>query len=161
MPKRIDLTNQQFGELKVLRVSPDTQGFKAHPWECECSCGRITYVLTGSLLKGHYKSCGCKRVEKRDKGVAEHIKQDRVKGTRKSALTSKLHVNNSSGVKGVRFNQRRNKWTAHIGFRGKQINLGYYANFEDAVSARKAGEEKYHRPITEDTLEQKDSPPTT
>ncbi|PPQ49458.1 HNH endonuclease [Paenibacillus peoriae] len=125
-----------------------------------CKCGETTYVPGGSLRAGVYKSCGCKRVAKRDKGVAYHIKTDTVNGTRKSALKSKLHKGNKSGVKGVRYNEQRKKWTAHIGFQGKQISLGYFNKKEDAVTARKRGEEKYHNPILENEDITKQYPPT-
>lgn len=144
-----DLTGNVYGELTVLSLS-DTKGkwgSTAAFWNCECSCGTVIVVGSSELRNGVYKSCGCKRAENRDTGVRKHIENDKVNGTRKSALKAKLHANNSSGVKGVRFNMQRGKWTAHIGFQGKQISLGYYEKFEDAIEARKAGEEKYHKPI--------------
>jgi hypothetical protein len=142
-----DLTGQNFGELTVLRYSHNDPVNRGPMWLCRCSCGNEKAVHGYALKQGNYKSCGCKRADKLKSGVKKHIQKDRVDGTRKTALTAKLHVNNSSGVKGVRFNQQRGKWTAHIGFKGKQISLGYYAKFEDAVAARKAAEEKYFNPI--------------
>lgn len=147
MPKRIDLVGEKFGELTVIRLSDKKLENGTRLWECLCSCGDRAYVPGVSLRAGYYKSCGCKRVEKRDKGVANHIKADTVDGTRKSALIASLHKGNKSGVKGVRYNEQRKKWTAHIGFQGKQINLGYFDSKEDAITARKRGEEKYHRPV--------------
>ncbi|MGZ0043409.1 AP2 domain-containing protein [Paenibacillus sp. BJ-4] len=147
MPKRIDLTDQVFDDLTVVKLSDKKLKNGTRLWECLCSCGNKTYVPGIALRAGHYKSCGCKRVEKRDRGIANHIQTDTVDGTRKSALKAKLHKDNKSGVKGVRYNEQRKKWTAHIGFKGKQINLGYYDKKEDAVAARKHGEELYHKPI--------------
>ncbi|MNI99246.1 AP2 domain protein [compost metagenome] len=74
-------------------------------------------------------------------------------GTRKTALKAKLHIDNKSGHKGVRWNEQRQKWTAHIGFKGKQITLGYFSEKADAIAARKAAEEKYHKPYLEDNDE--------
>lgn len=124
--KRINLKGKVFGELEVIRLSDRRGNNNTLLWECRCSCGNTVYLHSYSLTHGHYKSCGCKHSEKRDQGVKEHIKADAVDGTRKSALKAKLHKNNKSGHKGVRWNKQRNKWTAHIGFRGKQISLGYY-----------------------------------
>ncbi|MEV9641790.1 hypothetical protein ABZ756_13900 [Mammaliicoccus sciuri] len=42
--------------------------------------------------------------------------------------------------------ESRQKWKAYIGFKGKQITLGYYDNKDEAIAARKVGEEKYHKP---------------
>ena len=103
-----------------------------------------------ALRAGTYKSCGCKRITKRDKGVKEHIGRYRVEGTLKSALKSKLHTGNKSGVKGVMWDENKNRWKAYIGFQGRQISLGSYNNFEDAVKARRRGEEQYHNSILED-----------
>ena len=52
-------------------------------------------------------------------------------------------ANNTSGITGVRFNVTRQKWTAHIGHKGKLISLGCYATIEQAAEARKLGEIKY------------------
>ncbi len=148
--KRIDLKGKTFDDLKVVKLSDRRGKDNTKLWQCKCTCGNMIYVHGYSLNHGHYKSCGCKRIKKRDAGIKQHIKNDRVGGTRKSALKSKLHVNNKSGVKGVRYNERRKKWIAYIGFKGKQISLGYYDKKEDAIQARLDGEEKYHKPILED-----------
>lgn len=149
MTKRKDLTGNVYGELTVSGYSHNDPDTRSPMWLCRCSCGVEKAIHGYALEHGHYKSCGCKRDEKRDAGVKKHIEQDVVDGTRKSALTAKLHAGNKSGVKGVRFNEQRGKWTAHIGFKGKQITLGYFNEKEDAIAARKAGEEKYHKPYLE------------
>jgi len=154
MPKRIDsiridLTNQTFGELYVIKLSEQLGTDNTRLWECKCSCGKIIYLHGYSLRHGHYKSCGCKHSIKRDKGVREHIARDSVDGTRKTALTAKLHKGNKSGHKGVIWMASRNKWKAYIGFQGKQIVLGYFTSKEDAIFARKEAEEKYHKPYLE------------
>ncbi|MEF2965051.1 HNH endonuclease [Paenibacillus sp. M1] len=151
--KRIDLTGQTFGDLKVVGLSDKRGTNNTRLWECKCTCENTTYVLGISLRAGYYTSCGCKHDAKRDKGLVEHIARDRVDGTRKSALKAKLHKGNKSGHKGVRWVESRQKWNANIGFKGKQINLGYYTTKEDAIASRQAGEEKYHRPYLEDENE--------
>lgn len=148
--KRIDITGQQFGDLTVIGLS-DKRGGPSNTllWECRCSCGNTAYVLGASLRAGHYKSCGCKHGIKRDQGVRRHITVDQVDGTRKSALNSKLHKGNKSGHKGVTWMESRQKWRAYIGFKGKQITLGYFDNKDDAIKARHLAEEKYFKPILE------------
>ncbi len=54
-----------------------------------------------------------------------------------------LRSNNKSGVTGVIWHKRSGKWRAIIVINGKQIELGLFVNFEDAVKARKEAEEKY------------------
>ena len=55
----------------------------------------------------------------------------------------KLCSTNTSGVTGVTFDKSRNKWCAQIVVNNKNIHLGRFNNFEDAVKARKEAEEKY------------------
>lgn len=147
---RIDLVGKTFGDLTVVKLSNKRGNSNTLLWECECSCGKTIYLHGFSLLHDHYKSCGCKRTAKRDKGLKVHIKTDAVDGTRKSALKAKLHKGNKSGHKGVIWMENRSKWRAYIGFKGKQITLGHFENLDDAVKARKLGEEKYHEPILEE-----------
>jgi len=51
--------------------------------------------------------------------------------------------NNTSGHIGVTWDKSRNKWFSHIRVNWKQKNLGYYNNIEDAIEARRKGEEMY------------------
>lgn len=93
---------------------------------------------------------------KRDGYVIDHIDQNKLNNQRSNlrfltkagnAINSKLSKNNTSGVKGVvRF---RNKWHAQIMVNGKHIHLGYYDKKEDAIEARRKGEEKYFKPLLE------------
>lgn len=53
-----DITNQRFGRLFVLGpIDRDTKGKIV--WLCLCDCGNYSFPVTGSLLKGRSKSCGC------------------------------------------------------------------------------------------------------
>lgn len=47
---------------------------------------------------------------------------------------------NTSGVKGASWNIKRNAWQAQIGFRGKNIHVGYFDDLEDASCAYKMKE---------------------
>ncbi|HBW8811895.1 TPA: HNH endonuclease [Klebsiella pneumoniae] len=64
---------------------------------------------------------------------------DRVGNGRNSAR----HKNNISGVCGVHWRLRDNRWVASINHAGGQIHLGYYESLIDAVAARKSAEFKY------------------
>lgn len=55
----------------------------------------------------------------------------------------KICSTNTSGVTGVCWDKSRNKWFAQITVNNKNIHLGRFDNFEDAVKARKEAEEKY------------------
>ena len=58
-------------------------------------------------------------------------------------MNCKLSKNNTSGVTGVYWGNRENKWISIIMVNRKQIYLGSFYNFEDAVKARKDAEKKY------------------
>jgi len=146
MAKRIDITGNNYGDLTVIKLSDQRNDYGKSLWECLCSCGDTTHVLGASLRSGHYKSCGCKRINNRDQGARSHEKSDSVDGTRITALKQKMHKDNKSGHKGIMFMDKRGKWKAYIGFKGKQINLGHYNDLKDAIQARKEGEIKYHKP---------------
>ncbi len=51
--------------------------------------------------------------------------------------------NNTSGVVGVGRHKATDKWAAYIAIDKKQIHLGLFDKFEDAVKARKEAEDKY------------------
>jgi len=78
-----------------------------------------------------------------------HIRTDnRIVNLRKASNTensrnASIGVNNTSGALGVWFEKRRNKWAAEIKVDRKKIHLGQFAEFADAVAARKAAEVKY------------------
>ena len=60
-----------------------------------------------------------------------------------NAMNSGLSSANTSGVTGVLFDKRWNKWVASIMVNYKSIHLGRFDKFDDAVKARKEAEDKY------------------
>ena len=67
MPKLIDLTNQQFGKLTVIKKVTN-QNNKV-TWECKCQCGKVITRQTSSLRSGRTLSCGCLKDEKHRKDI--------------------------------------------------------------------------------------------
>lgn len=55
----------------------------------------------------------------------------------------KMKSNNTSGVIGVSWEKRREKWQVHISFNGKQYNLGSFKDKDDAIRTRLEAEFKY------------------
>lgn len=52
-----DLTNKNFGKLKVIKRVDNKE--KRALWECQCECGNICYLRSRYLLSMNVKSCGC------------------------------------------------------------------------------------------------------
>ena len=87
-----------------------------------------------------------------DNCVVDHINGDKTDNRKENlrlcqqnenARNRKRNKNNTSGVTGVRFHRQSGKWVARIKVNYRYIALGSYDTMEEAVIARKAGEEKY------------------
>ena len=57
---------------------------------------------------------------------------------------------NKTGVRGVSWSNREQKYIARIGLQNKTIMLGRFDTLEEAAAARKAAERKYYEPIIEE-----------
>lgn len=62
---------------------------------------------------------------------------------RQQALNTRLRVTNTSGAKGISWEKRRNLWHARLTVNYKNIHVGYFKDFQDAVRARAEREEQY------------------
>lgn len=67
----------------------------------------------------------------------------RIVNKSQNAMNHRILRNNTSGVTGVSQRKSNKKWRARITVNNKQIYLGQFNSFEDAVSARKKAEDKY------------------
>lgn len=137
-----DISGQRFGRLVALHPTRVPDGARStYNWLCQCDCGKTVEVNVNSLTCGKTISCGCAQ-----KDFAKSLYED---GTAPCKLTEskKPRRTNKSGVTGVWYDSRRNKWCAEIMLRRKKIFLGRYENKEDAIKARHIAEEKYFQPI--------------
>jgi hypothetical protein len=60
-----------------------------------------------------------------------------------NGMNSGLQSNNTSGVTGVYWNSKNEKWRAQITINNNKIQLGSFDNFEEAVEIRKQAEIEY------------------
>lgn len=93
MAKAIDLTNQRFGILTVLKR--DFSRKSDTYWFCQCECGNITSVLGKNLRKGRTKSCGCQR----NTSISNSLRQD-ITGQKFGRLTVLAYDEKLSKQKG-------------------------------------------------------------
>ncbi len=148
--KAEDLTGRRFGRLTVvgpvLQEAEEEKGSR-RKWECICDCGN-TCVCSGDHLKrGTTKSCGCLRTDHQKEAIKTSIHI--IDGTCIEKISNKtMFSNNTSGTRGV-YDNGAGKWKACIGFQGKLYNLGTYADYDDAVAARKEAEETLYLPFLE------------
>lgn len=144
--KKIDLTGQQYGHLAVLGPAENIGARTA--WLCQCDCGRQAVVKTQHLRSGHTKSCGCQNGSGEPRNA---LGLTYIDGTCVEMLAARtVRRNNTSGVPGVDWLAKKQRWRASICFKGKRRYLGSYEKFEDAVKARKRGEEEYHDTFLEE-----------
>lgn len=86
----------------------------------------------------------CVRIDHRNHNTMNNRKSNLRRATSsENAMNSELSSANTSGVTGVLFDKRWNKWVASIMVNYKSIHLGGFDKFDDAVKARKEAEEKY------------------
>ncbi len=129
---------QRFGKLLVISYDGKKNGM--HRWKCRCDCGSITSVGQTLLQSGKTKSCGCIRSEQvlLNAGNTDGSSAKIIEYYRKQ-----LSSRNKSGCTGVYKNEKSGVWIAQITFRSKTYYLGSYEQYEDAVKARKLGEEMH------------------
>lgn len=144
--KSPDLTGKVFGKLTVLGRSDkrNPRGARTTPmWECRCECGAITYKATDTLTNPEESMCkSCQGLY-----AAENARKSAgfVGGTQITKLRNmEPTAANTSGCRGVYYEKKINKYRARLKFKGKIMNFGTYARFEDAVAARKRAEEEYY-----------------
>ena len=58
MPAKLNLINQKFGKLLVIKESPERVSNRT-TWLCQCDCGQQTLATTKALRNGTKQSCGC------------------------------------------------------------------------------------------------------
>jgi hypothetical protein len=158
-----DLTGQRFGRWTVLervrRSEPHANG-SWYDWKCLCDCGTERLVDAKDLTSGASRSCGCTIGEEALKRIDPTGKNDlqRYSGTTVSAIRPerKPNSNNQSGVLGVYWSEREQRWIAKIGLRGKSITIGRFDDLEKAKLARLAAEEEIYNPIIEEFDSKKD-----
>ncbi len=116
-------------------------------YKCKCDCGSIVYYNSSNLKQN--RSCGCwrksrARIYKMMKTM-KYIDNTSISLIKKTTINS----NNTSGFRGVSFDKKRNKWRAYIKLKYKNISLGRFNTFEEAVKARLKAEDMYYKPIIE------------
>jgi hypothetical protein len=124
--------------------------FAGKPAGCLDSKGYIRIRTNGVVWVAHRVIW--KLVHGTDPDFIDHINgvrhDNRIENLRsvsqtENARNTRRKRHNTSGVSGVHWVAKDQRWLASIHDKGKRINLGQFRAFEDAVAARRAGEVKY------------------
>ncbi len=135
-----DISGQKFERLTALYPTEKRDAKGSVIWHCRCDCGNEVEVSYNSLMYTHIQSCGCRKKE-HDQELGGYLTH--VAGTSVDMLKSKkVPTNNTTGTKGVYF--IRGKYVAKIVLQKKAYYLGTYSTIEEAIEARRKGEELLH-----------------
>lgn len=136
---------------EMLCDSEDWNKLKEFTWTKD-KWGYASASVHGKRKKFHIEVMGKKNgyvIDHEDRNKLNNQKSNlRFLTKSGNAANSKLSKNNTSGVKGVR-KARSGRWVACLMLNGKNIYLGTYDTIEEAVEARRKGEEKYFKPLFE------------
>ena len=135
-----DLTWQKFGRLTVLGITDERSAKGSILWKCMCECGREKLFSEDYLVHGNGVSCGCYRETELARKLSENLHH--VDGTCVEFLCRKKRADNTSGHTGV-YITKNGKFRASITFKKKRYHLGIFDTVEDALKARKRGEEMH------------------
>lgn len=133
----------------------DWERLKDFVWNCSCGGYASTDNRKG-LLK--YKEFHRNVIEQVDGMFCDHINRNRLDNRKcnlrivtphQNTLNQSKLKNNKTGHLGI--TQRENcKYQARITLNGKTYNLGTYKTIEEAIEARRIGEEKLFQPMFEE-----------
>lgn len=137
---------------EAIICKEDVEKISNHIW-CLNSVG---YVVTASKIKEEKSVLLLHRLilHPKDSEIVDHIDNNplnnkkenlRIVSKSQNGMNSRTPSNNTSGVKGVSWDKKSNKWHAYIKINYKRINLGYFKKLDDASRAREKAEEKYFK----------------
>ena len=127
-------------DLDDYNLIKDYCWFSSHDYICTLIDGEIVPIYRVVLNVTNPQML----VDHRNHNKADNRKNNlRIATDSQNNMNKSKQSNNTSGVTGVVWYKFTNKWKSQIKINGKNIHLGYFSNFNDAVKARKEAEEKY------------------
>ena len=150
--KELEIHSKKYGNLKVLLDDDDYEriqkDFNNMKW-CVSKCRHGLYAQKRVNKKNIYLH---RYIMGNPKGIIDHINHNTLDNRKSNLRTTTnannlrngtLRPNNKTGVNGVYFDKRRNKYVARIKVNYKDIFIGRYDTLEEAKENRKNAEIKY------------------
>lgn len=78
----------------------------------------------------------------------------RVATNSENNINQRVRKDNTSGIKGVNWDDKKQKWISRISVNKKRIYLGAFDDIEEAIKIRKEYENKYHNEYSYDNSQQ-------
>lgn len=139
----VDLTDQTFFMLRVLRRNPENTKQGSARWDCVCECGNTVTVLGGNLRLGCTNSCGCYQSEvaaKSARAVSAGLKienniRDRSEYTIWKAIRQRCYNPDNQrysyyGARGIRMAER---WDGLFGFENFLSDMGPRPSMDHSI----------------------------
>jgi hypothetical protein len=107
--------------------------------------GYVVARINGKGIKLHKLLIGLKtKIDHKNRHKYDNRRNNlRVASNSQNGMNTKIRTDNKSGVTGVGWHKGNNCWRARITIDQKQMLLGWFDDFEDAVKTRKEAEIKY------------------
>ncbi len=114
-------------------------------------CGSVTFnskcmrkaIIAFGIYTGAWPESG-EEIIFRDKDTKNFKWDNLARGTwSKVAGSHRMYSNNTSGVRGVCWHKRSQKWRAEIHIQGKHLHLGRFETIEKAAAARHVAAREY------------------
>lgn len=130
----------------------DWEELKKHHWYVNAA----GYAAAGTGADGVFLFH--KKVTNTKSEIIDHINMNkldnrkcnlRIADKKINSINRRLQPNNTTRYKGVYYDRRYNTWNCRVTVDGKTIHLGTYNTKNEAIAARRAGEEKYYKPQLE------------
>ena len=143
----VNLIGKRFNQLLVIEKTEHRDYKGSVVWKCRCDCGTECLYSEDQLVHHRTRSCGCYRSNVLNHNLNNGL--HRTEGTCLERLCiSKARADSKSGHVGI-YITAKGSYRASIGFQGKRYYLGTYSTLEDAIKARKRGEEMHHEFLRE------------
>jgi hypothetical protein len=141
MSRKPSKVGKKYGMVTVIEYLGESL------YKCKCDCGKVFTRLSTNLNDNSgCISCGCYAIKSSKERFKKSIKFS--DNTSISNISSaRNYKTNTSGKRGVFWDNKCLKWRANIMIQGKRYWLGSFYTFNEAVEARKEAEEKYYKPI--------------
>lgn len=150
--KKIRINSKKYGILEILLDDEDYNKIQ-----------KDFNNLNWSITKNHNGLYAQKRVNKKNiylhryimnnpNGIVDHINHNtldnrkenlRITNNANNLRNGNIRKNNKSGINGVYYDKKRNKYSASIKVNYKNIFLGRFKTLEEAIKIRKQAELKY------------------
>jgi hypothetical protein len=146
LPRQNISWNTKHANKHAGYLCTDNRGYES--WKCTISynnkkhdikCSRVVFLLHNGYLTND------KVVDHAtNKSLDNSIENLREATQSQNSQNSKLRKNNTSGIKGVSWDEKRQRWEVKLYVNYKKIHIGYFLKLEDAKAAIEKARKKYH-----------------